>query len=284
MIYERFKLDISRERQCPSSHVYIVYIVHSSVSEGGLGDAKTKKVQRSSTPNFNFNFNLSLPHPPIPRLLLTIQVKRTALSNYPHRIDPNITPLTRPLTQAPTQGKQKRDPFSSTSTMSELPTSQAFLEQSALLLEAYPDTVRQTEKFPPRGWDLQSGDDGSRIPPHDPQTPISNNSEKKEEANPPKPAHNNKILLPNHNAGRKTQARQIRSPQSCQSRKDRRHNSPRKHTRNNGTNTSRASRSPRAENLQPHRGDLSQVPHKQGRGGGTVDYGPGETGGRGGCG
>lgn len=56
----------------------------------------------------------------------------------------SITTTSRPHSaQTPAQ----RDRLSPTDTMPYLPTSQAFLEQSALLLQAYPETVRGSSEF-----------------------------------------------------------------------------------------------------------------------------------------
>lgn len=174
-----------------------------------------------------------------------------------------------------------------------LPTSQAFLEQSALLLEAYPETVRS----------YRVSCNHPSIPPHSTKTTTANSQQPtpnpilslqleiqkthlSQKANLPRTqsktnqsclAHNNQIQLPNRTPLRQAPPPKIRPPKSSQS--IHRNPAPRSIYKRKRTH-----RSPRAKNLQPNHRHLPQIPHQQSRRGRPVGDRVGQVGWRGGRG
>lgn len=165
-----------------------------------------------------------------------------------------------------------------------LPTTQAFLEQSALLLEAYPETVRYHAQshmaIPPsistaHATQYLSPHSHHQLPilisPTSPQTPKQKKHIPTSNIHTPKhhkphskiklttpDSHHNKIQLPNRTPRPATQARKVPCKETSNF-----------HNRNctHRIHTKRAHCIPHPENLQPRHRRMPEVSHKQAAGG-----------------
>lgn len=168
-----------------------------------------------------------------------------------------------------------------------LPTSQAFLEQSAQLLEAYPDTVRQFHTYIHVQSDKLQYNPSRTTHPSKPPPPTAYTninplpplplqqqqpkSSRKNQLTPPADPDNNKIPLPNRNPRRPRQTRQITSQKSLH------HLRNHLSTRHN-TNHLCPRRLSHPQNLQSHHRHRLAVPDEQDRRGKPVDHGAGQVG------